>query len=240
MTGFASGFGGRAGFALVVVLSTLSIIALLFAISSSRILSGAGQTATESRLAQRGFLERELLDLAVASFGDGEGRIDAADVLNVRLNGNNVVVRLRDAGGRIDLNTAAPELLEHLARSLDLEPGMLDAYRAWRRTPHRLLRVSDFARISGAGPAAIDRLKRAATVYSGRRGISPEHATFEVLRLVSGGDGGRDLLPSQVPEEWRTPPSGAIFDVYLERSGMPEQRIGTIRLGPSGKVLAAG
>lgn len=231
----------RGGFALVVVLSTLSIIALLFAISSSRILTRAGDLATEQRLAEWTLRRSDLLDLAVAGFGAGDGQVPADGELRVPGGDGELTVRLRDTGGLIDLNTAAPEILDQLAAALGVSADAMAEYRRWRRTPRRLQRVSDFARITGLGPEESRRLQEVATVYSGRRGVAPAHASDVVLQVLTGLEADRATLLRRLPPSWATPSSGSVFEVTLSSRQGPARRLGVVQIagtGAAGRVLA--
>lgn len=221
----------RKGFALIVVLSTLGVIAVLFAISSDRIVARVGETRIETRLLIRGHDSRDLLRLATESFGVSEQSLAVDQLLPVKTARGNGVLRLKDVGGLVDLNTAAPELLDHLADALDISAAALSDYRRWRRKPHRLVRVSDFVRLTGADPETGELLQQIATVYSGRQGVSIKDAPDILLSVITGESASRKTLEQRFPDQWVGSASGSVFDVWLQDDLRTERRIGTIRLG---------
>lgn len=232
-------FGNR-GFALIVVLGTLSIIALLFAIAGTRVLARMSGTDTEMTLARTSHETRALLELTLALYEAGDGQVPTDVPLALELDDGPVVLRLQDVGGLIDLNTAAPELLDRLAAQIGLDPGALEAYRTWRRTPHRLQSTADFSRAATVDPALALRLQGVATVFSGRRGIAPEVAPEAVLELLSDRPGPRETLVSALPADWITGPSGANFEVIVMPVDKPPRSLGTIGLGTGaakGRIL---
>ena len=102
-------------------------------------------------------------------------------------------------------------------------------YITSRRSGQRLLRASDFLRVTGAGLDRLAGLQAIATVHSGRRGIAPDVAAAGVLALW-----GEDELPPA----WLSPPSGVNYAVDLV--GESTRRIGVVHLGQGvgdGRVL---
>lgn len=131
-------------------------------------------------------------------------------------------------GGLIDLNTGAPDMLERVVEAFELGPEAMADYIAWRRSGRRLLRVSDFLRVTGAGQEWLVELQATATVHSGRRGIAPDVAAAGVLEML-----GEDLLPA-----WLSPPSGVNYAVVSK--GESARRIGVVHVGQAvgdGRVL---
>ena len=216
----------RRGFALIVVLSSLAILTIIFAVASSRTMSRLLDGATERMLAQRGATNRELLQLALQLKSTTQGR-DKTE-FTVSLNGQDYTLFLQDVGGLIDLNTAAPDMLERVVEAFDLGPDAMADYIAWRRSGRRLLRAGDFLRVTGAGQDRLAELQAIATVHSGRRGIAPDVAAAGVLALL-----GEDPPPA-----WLSPPSGVNYAVVLR--GERTRRIGVVHVGQGvgdGRVL---
>ena len=206
----------QAGFALVVVLAGLAVLAALFAISSSRIVSHG--------LHQRGdmmLLERR---------ADAIARLD--EILGAGPEGSDALehIALVDTGGYIDLNTGDPRLIALLIEALGLPEGAYRQYRDWRRTPHRVLRLEDFLRVTGSDPSGIALLRGLATVHSGRRGIAPDHAPLAVLELVTGTTGPRERLVAEVAQDLVTPASGVNFRAWAVSTEGHERALGVVHL----------
>ena len=207
----------QAGFALIVVLSSLLILTGLFAIAQARSMTALGAGASEKLLLQNAQRDEDLLQLAIAY------RLGHPDGTTFEIAG--VPVLLQDVGGLIDLNTAAPELLDRLATGLGISSEKLSLFRTWRRTPHRLLSTADFSRLTGLPVETANRLSGLSTVYSGRIGIAPETTPTEVWKVIG-------LEASTLPAAMQSPPANAVFAVFINRA---EHRryIGTIEVGAS-------
>lgn len=189
----------------------------------SRLLDGA----TERTLAQRNFNAHEMLKLAIQLKSSAAGREKTE--FKLQIDGKGQTLFLQDVGGLIDLNTAAPEILEKIVAAFDLGPDAMPNYIAWRRSGRRLQRVGDFLRITGGTQELLAELTSLTTVKSGRRGIAPDQAPAAVLALL-----GEDELPAT----WITPPSTVNFAVILH--GENTRRIGVVHIGQAvgeGRVL---
>jgi general secretion pathway protein K len=132
-----------------------------------------------------------------------------------RFAGRDVVIRVTDAAGRVDLNLAAPLLLERALAyggvpEQDLAPAV-DRLKDWsdRDDLARLNgaesadyaaagiepgpknasfeAVEELGQVLGVAPGAVARLRPLLTVQ-GTNGINPEFAPREVLLMLSGGD----------------------------------------------------
>lgn len=190
----------KSGFALIVVLFSLSALTLIFGVATSNTITHikAGQTNNALSL----------------SFYEAANQ--SATLLNAReLEELPVDMQtsytLQPATGLIDLNTAAPALLELLLLGYGLDANQtsraLNNYRAWRREGRKLLRVSDFHRVSGLTRQQLPGLELIATVYSGRTGIAPEHAPLQLLQHILQTSGGRDTLVEQLDPAFLSPGS---------------------------------
>ncbi|MEQ6204732.1 hypothetical protein ABMC88_16945 [Sulfitobacter sp. HNIBRBA2951] len=230
-------YNRRRGFALIVVLSTLSIIALLFAIASNRAINRLSDTRTDFLVAQDAQDRTSLLALAAQVYGDAETPLATDMMLPVQWRGENAELRLQDAGGLIDLNTANPAMLERLATALEVTPAQLEAYRVWRRAPLRLQRTSDFVRVTGGDAALRESLLPIATVFSGRPGIAVELAPIELLEHLTGSTGSRDILIRELQTDWVSPPSGANYHVTVMNKGDQAIHLGVINVGSTANGL---
>lgn len=225
---------GKQGFALIVVLSTLSIVALLFAITSSQFLESLKGSEAELILAKRQQENQALAELALGVFGRGSNQSGPREPLVLQLNDREFTLVLQDVGGLVDLNTAAPDLLDALASSLDIPNDAVERYRDWRRTPYRLNSIVDFARVAEIPYEDGLRLREFATVHSGRYGVSPD-LTPQVLveRLVAAAPLG-SIQGTELPVSWRTAGSGVVYRVDLFDGGRFERFVGVIDFGGSG------
>lgn len=181
MSGLTHHRRASSGFALLVVLSTLTILTLLFAISSKRSLTHLRLQDTEATLAEVNFQKTELLQ-AVAARGRPEDQSEGA--FEIRLGDESFQITMVDVGGLIDLNSAAPALLSAYFEALGLTPSDLQEFRTWRQKSRRLLRVIDLARIVNK-PINSAQLIRTATVHSGRSGLAVEESPDELIEMIA-------------------------------------------------------
>jgi len=219
------------GFALIVVLAALLVLAALFAASAARVQRHLAATAGEAALLDRLSTARTALELAM-SWKAQQPDIDARRFDWATPSGA-MTVELQDVGGLIDLNTASPELIELLFKHLDLGPDNLARYRAFRRGAKRFVRIEDFIRIVGADPDIFTTLQSLTTIFSGRTGIAPEVAPPQVLALFDDGQ-----LADVIPERFQSPPSGANFQVRLSTGTQPAKIAGVIFVPPEGAQQA--
>lgn len=219
MTGPKDHNAARKGFALLVVLSTLSILTLLFAISTRLSLAHMRAQDTDLILAERAAMNPVLLREAATELR----RTPGTTTLAVELGDRAYDLAIVDAGGMIDLNAATPSLLDAYLGAIGLTSAERDRFRSWRRTTGRLLRVVDVPRISGASNLDLALLQETATVYSGRTGVAREVMPERLARL----------LPESLPPGWISAPSGTNFYVFrhLPEGLLP---VGALHLRPSG------
>ena len=225
------------GFALIVVLSTLSIIALLFAIAGSRAVNRLSETRTDVLVAEDAFARMSLLSLAAQVYGHREMPLEPDVMLPVRWRGGNALLQLQDTGGLVDLNTANPAILERLADRLNIPSANLETYRVWRREPLRLQRVSDFARIVGGAPGLSESMRGLATVFSGRPGLDMDLAPESLLELLVGRAGNRADLIRDLPASWASPASSVNYHVNVINKGGVVIALGIISITGQSKGL---
>ncbi|WP_170328202.1 hypothetical protein [Ruegeria arenilitoris] len=224
----------KQGFALIVVLSTLSIVALLFAITSSRFLTKLTTSEAELELGSRQQENRVMAELALDVFSEGVGQVDPREPLVFQQGGRELALVMQDVGGLVDLNTAAPDLLDALCASLSIPSDAVERFRKWRRTPYRLHSVADFARVAEIPYEDGLRLKEYATVHSGRFGVAPDLAPGDLVERLVGSVSLGGVQGSEFPVSWQTPASGTTFRVDLWEGGRFERSIGVVHLGGSG------
>ena len=97
----------RSGFALIVVLSGLTVLTALFAVTSAIMMARLERSHSTAVLVGTNRLNHEALRLVL----QGEVPDASAALLQLELGGATYQITLQDTGGLIDLNTAAPELI---------------------------------------------------------------------------------------------------------------------------------
>ena len=230
-------YNKRRGFALIVVLSTLSIITLLFAIASSRVVSRLSDTRTDSLVAHDALVKASLLALAARVYGDAQTPLTTDVILPVQWRGEDASLVLQDAGGLVDLNTANPVMLEQLADALGVTSAQLEGYRLWRRTPLRLQRTSDFVRVIGGDTELRESLFPIATVFSGRPGIAAHLAPIKLLEILTGSTGSRAVLIQDLSINWVSAPSGSNYHVNVMNKDDQAIPLGVINIGSGANGL---
>ena len=222
----------RAGFALVAVLSAIIILVALFVVTLTRLQGQVMRLAAESSLIALQSLNQSALTFVLAAHQAAD--FDPSLPLELVLGGTNYSLRLQDAGGLIDVNTANSRLIEALLVRLELSDGALERWRAFRRDGARFLSLGHFVQVVGGRRDLLDTLPGLATVFSGRTGVAPESAPSEVIAILREIAGPRDL-----PLELVSPPSGKTFVVLIETDS-GRRLAGTVFLGPdmaAGRVL---
>ncbi|MEM1145767.1 MAG: hypothetical protein AAGI88_24600 [Pseudomonadota bacterium] len=208
----------RRGFALITALFSLAVLTILFSTASVRSVNHLRNAAVDLELAIENAQRMDVLRLAAR-----HANIDGENAFTMVIGDVEWTLQFQDVGGLIDLNTAAPELLERLVLDLSgdafIAAEALDRYQDWRRAGRRLARTSDFLRVTGLAQEHRERLRRVATVYSGRRGIAPDVAPLEVLRIVTGPDGDREDLIGQLDGGLISARSGRNFMVKTNGAG---------------------
>lgn len=151
------------------------------------------------------------------------------DRFDVLLGGRRGVLFIEDVGGRIDLNTASPALLEAMARAVDLPPHALEQLRIWRRGGLRLQSVEDVFRVTAVDPVAFDILREIATVHSGRTGVFVEAAPTKLTALI----------PERILRaDFSSAATGATFFVSVQWEGAERSfGLGIIRVTQGGGIV---
>ncbi|MEP1697234.1 MAG: hypothetical protein ABJJ69_11905 [Paracoccaceae bacterium] len=215
-------FQPKKGFALIAVLLALATLTVLFAVTSSHVVSSRAGLRTDQILLARSANAADLLRLAAHWKRD----IDP-DSLEFHAAQAGVRIRFQDVGGLVDLNTGRPELIDKIAETIGIDRDGLADFREWRRNANRLQRVEDFYRISGFSDASgQEDLRRWATVHSGRPGIALDHVPSDLKTQLSVLD----------IEEFDSPATGATF--LVENVNDENRRIilGVIHIPASGPI----
>ena len=213
---------GRRGFAIIVVLSGLMVLTALLAVASQRSLAHLIDSSSEVRLARSQHDRMALLRLVRRT-----GAAEDPELTDLPPPYDGLTVRLQDVAGLVDLNTAAPELLDALFARLGLSEQELRRFRTWRGQGHRLLRATDLIRVAEADPQVAPMLARVATVFSGRTGVAGAVAPPEVIEMLRSG------TSSIPPELLALAPSRTNFVVVVGETGHGEDQVwGTVYIGP--------
>jgi general secretion pathway protein K len=206
---------GRRGFALLIVIGALALMALLatgFAAASrteTRIAHNRVESARARAVAEAGVAEAiaGLLEANPATQWHADGT-----VRTVNFGGAAIRITVQDEGGKLDLNWAPPEQLSRLVSLLGLAhdaPGVvgaiMDRRRAvprpenWlaagmaagqallpRRNASAFRSVDELRQVAAIDRDAFERLRPYVTVYSQTSGVNLDTAPRPVLLAASG------------------------------------------------------
>jgi general secretion pathway protein K len=204
-----------AGFTLVIVLGLMALLAVVSVIvtrsvkahirAASRYAAVArAQTLAESGIAAVSADLRRNYAKPSASTGQQSPR---EPIICNFGDGGSVALRVFDAGGRIDLNSAPAPLFEALLSGLGADAGLardignaIEAYRASRiaATAQQRAKVDPaplpfdteeaITQVSGITPQLARAMMPYITVHSGVRGLDPLAADPKLLALLQGGN----------------------------------------------------
>lgn len=218
----------RAGYALIVVLFSLTVLTLIFGASSARTIAHIEQVQSNALILKRAHDAARMAELVMRADVNGpnlEGRQSP-----IVMDG----ITLQPATGLIDLNTASPALLRLFLEGYRLPDGTireaLEKYRAWRRQGRTLLRVSDFRRVTGLTVNQLPGLDQFATVYSGRTGIAVAQAPLALLQHLMGPE-ERVVLKDRIAPELTS--VGSEINQYLVRN----HTVVAVHLGGPSRIL---
>lgn len=213
----------NSGFALVIVIWFIGLLGLLF---STYIAAARYRAIEASSLAQRAYAEAAaeagvniaIFDLLshLASGADLSTRFapDGTPVQCLLDNRTMLTIAMSNEGGKVDLNTAEPDLLQALffgIREIDssaqrsLPKEIIDRRSASRpmegqdaQSPVPAFRsILDLYRLPGVDSGLMRRLEPIITVHSRSPGINSRVTSALTLRTLSAQSGGSDVqLPS--------------------------------------------
>lgn len=209
------------GFALLVVLLGIAVLTVTYAASirsfAQHVKLVEGQTdGGAARALSLSAMEAAGLQAAASLAQDGIGPRAPPGPRSgsMRLREADLSFTLIDAGGLVDLNTAAPDLLVALFDAHDLPGGKIVAQITARRTGQiRFDTASQVAALDHMTWEGVYAVLPHLTVYSGRRGIDPASAPIALLAALAGTPGSRDALEHAVPVAWRSAPTRRVFHV---------------------------
>jgi len=204
-----------AGFALVIVLGLMALLAVVSAIVAGsvkahiRAASRYAAVAHAQTLAESGIAAASAdLRRNWAKFLTSTSQPSSKEPILCSFgDSGSVAVRVFDAGGRIDLNSAPAALFEALLSGLGVDAGAardiasaIEAYRASRieATARYRTKVEPpplpfdteeaIGQVSGITPRLVRAMMPFITVYSGVRGLDPVAADPRLLDLLQGGN----------------------------------------------------
>jgi general secretion pathway protein K len=207
--------GADAGFALVIVLGLMALLAVVSAILAGSVkahIRAASRYAAEAHartLAESGIVAAAAdLRRNSAKFVMRTGQPSSQEpVLCGFGDDGSVAVRVLDAGGRIDLNSAQAPLFEALLSGLGVDAGAardianaIDDFRASRTDPTRHKAKVEppplpfdteeaIGQVAGITPKLARAMMPYITVHSGVRGVDPRAADPPLLALLHGDNG---------------------------------------------------
>ena len=203
------------GFALVIVLGLMALLAVVSAIVAGSVkahIRAAARYAAEAHaqtLAESGIAAASAdLRRNWAKFAASTGQPPSREpILCTFGDGGSVAVRVFDAGGRVDLNSAQAPLFEALLSGLGIDAGAvrditnaIEAYRASRTAANARQRAKvepsplpfdteeAIGQVSGITPQLARAMMPYITVHSGGRGLDPVAADPKLLALLQGGN----------------------------------------------------
>jgi Tfp pilus assembly protein PilX len=219
-----SGSRGDDGFALVIVLALMVLLAMVSAILANavkaHIRSAASfQAETNVRALAESAVAAVMMDLKRNTSKLSARTAQATHrepVLCTFGNRSLVAVRIIDPAGRVDLNAASPALLQALMIGLGADAGSakgitksIEERRAsWAKTnvarrakfdppPQPFETEEAIRQVDGVTPRLANAMLPYTTVYSGLSGIDPSAAEPELLDLLAA-DAGSALAPNMV------------------------------------------
>ncbi|WP_214569024.1 hypothetical protein [Aliiroseovarius lamellibrachiae] len=200
------------GFALIVVLSMLSVITFLVAGTTTRVVSRATDIDTEKRIMRTAHETAALLSFAIAAFGSSPKQIPPSQKVTVPWQDDYAELRLQDVAGLIDLNTADTALVETFVSAMGLPSSVIDTLQVRRSNSQRLESVGELPRVVGMPIEDMNAIAMFATVHSGRRGLALDVTPEDLIEAL----GGRDHLQSRFQQ---SKPSGAVYLAIVNGDG---------------------
>jgi len=203
MKGGKEGRRGKEGFALLLVIWTLTLAAGLAVVMLGETRSGAVIARNRIERARAETLAQSGINLAILHLiaADPAGRWGAGTRHDLALSGGHVALAIDDEDGKLDLNAAPMELFDGLAGALDLDAQDRTAFLAGIATRRQSARdggalalpdivalsrrpfrdISELRLIAGLSKAAYERISPYVTVWSGGMTINPMTALPPVL-----------------------------------------------------------
>ncbi len=244
------------GAALVVVLWILTLLTTVAASYSYTVRAEIQMTRNRVGVEQAKLLAEEGINRAVLDLlRPEESRVwrDGVGPVAVEIGHAKVTVSVRDCAGLVDLNAAAPEVLQRLLSGFVAEPAqrdrLVDALLDWRDkdelvrlqgaeereylATHRSAGpkngpfeyVEELGSVLGFTPRLVEELSPYVTIHSGLPGINAKYAPASLLRLFSAVE-----LVSVAGEEAESGREAATRTLFVEQESGVFEVLATARL----------
>lgn len=236
------GGGPQDGFALVVVIWAVGILALLFSTYVGLARYRAIEASALAKRARAEALADAGVNMAILDLLAGQAQTQAGGPRFGRLGwpaicttgpGTQLTVSVIDEGGKVDLNTANPELVEALLLGIDRGNGvraarnllaLREAVLAAQRTQGlvssaapALRSVLELDQYDETGGHLLPSLLPYVTVHSRSTGVDPAIAPLHVLSILSsGGSTSREEARRAMPSAFAVESPGRTFLVAAE------------------------
>jgi general secretion pathway protein K len=206
--------GSQSGFALIMVIWAIGLLALMFVtyVAAARYRAIEARSLSEHARAEAASSQGvhiAVLDL-LSGLADGvpssaRYRLDGTPFFCVLADGSRMAIAVADEGGKVDLNTASPELIQALTRGvhpnaqvgasmtrkiLSLREAALASQSAKgiaSPSAAAFKTVLELDQLTEGDQNLFHRLKNLTTVHSRSQGFDPRVAPMELVRLTSPG-----------------------------------------------------
>jgi general secretion pathway protein K len=176
------------GFALLVVLWIVTLLALQISIFNLSVRDAASLAGNEMAMARGEALAAAGVEMAAARLLEpsaewrwpADGRTREASFGGARL-----FITIADEAGRFDINEVDGEVLESMLRPFG---GAAEAVTRWIDRNGPFLDPTELAHAVGLPPSALQPLARHLTVHGGDGRINPLSAPREALLMLPGAD----------------------------------------------------
>jgi general secretion pathway protein K len=231
------------GFALVVVLWIVALLALQVGIFNLTVRDAASLAGNELAIARGEALAAAGVELAVARLLDPDAawqwKADGS-TREAGFGGARLSITITDEAGRFDINKLDDEAVDWLLRSYG---GSAEALTQWIEKNGPLLDPSELARVLGVPATAIAPLAPYLTVHGGDGRINPAAAPPEALLMLPGidasavesalrfrrlgGTGAADIARELGPvDKWLTERTGPAYRMEVAVRGESASAIG--------------
>jgi type II secretory pathway component PulK len=176
------------GFALVVVLWVVTLLALQVSIFNLSVRDAGALASNELAIARGEALAAAGVEMAAARLmapDAGSRWLPDGSTHELRFGGARLAIAITDEAGRFDINEIDGEVADALLRPYG---GSAEALAQWSEKNGPLMDPSELARAIGLPARAVQRLAPYLTVHGGDGKINPLVASREALLSLPGAD----------------------------------------------------